>query len=38
MYKMQKDLVGETSGMEVNIMKDLKTTKFRPSYKSIEIK
>jgi len=24
--------------MEVNIMKDLKTTKFRPSYKSIEIK
>lgn len=38
MYKMEKDFVGETSGMEINIMKDLKATKFRPSYKSIEIK
>jgi DNA-directed RNA polymerase subunit beta len=38
MYKMQKNTVGETSGMEVNITKDVKTTKFRPNYKSIEIK
>jgi DNA-directed RNA polymerase subunit beta len=37
MYKIQKDFIGETEGIEIDIMEKSNKTKFVPSYKSIEI-
>ena len=38
MYKIQKDFIGETEGIEIDIMEKSNKTKFLPNYKSIEIK
>ena len=38
MYKIQKDFIGETEGIEIDIMEKSSKTKFLPNYKSIEIK
>ena len=37
MYKIQKEFIGETEGIEIDIMEKSNKTKFVPSYKSIEI-
>jgi DNA-directed RNA polymerase subunit beta len=37
MYKIKKDIIGETKGLEIDIMEKSNLTKFLPSYKSIEI-
>lgn len=37
MYKIKKDVIGETKGLEIDIMEKSNLTKFLPSYKSIEI-
>jgi DNA-directed RNA polymerase subunit beta len=38
MYKIKKDFIGETEGIEIDIMEKSNKTKFVPNYKSIEIK
>ena len=37
MYKIKKDIIGETKGLEIDIMEKSNLTKFLPSYKSVEI-
>jgi len=37
MYKIKKDIIGETKGLEIDIMEKSNLTKFLPNYKSIEI-
>jgi len=37
MYKIQKNEIGETNGLEINIMEKSKGKSFLPTYKSIEL-